>query len=151
MGSVIGRSVQTLAGLAPDWQIVLVDDGSTDDTVEVARRAMGTEAGRLRVIRHEGKRGYGVTVADGLRAARTDYVGFMDGDGQFPTICGTGTEDYFCGSYNFENKAATPPRYQEFCTPFCPCWWLAREPTRTPPRRPGPPSSRCACPNGRWP
>jgi hypothetical protein len=43
---------------------------------------------------------------------------FMDGDGQFPTICGTGTEDYFCGSYNFENKAATPPRYQEFCTPY---------------------------------
>ena len=28
---------------------------------------------------------------------------FMDGDKEFPTICGTGTEDYFCGSYNFEN------------------------------------------------
>ena len=27
---------------------------------------------------------------------------FMDGDGEFPTICGTGTEDYFCGSYNFD-------------------------------------------------
>jgi len=103
MGSVIGRSVQTLAGLAPDWQIVLVDDGSTDDTVEVARRAMGTEAGRLRVIRHEGKRGYGVTVADGLRAARTDYVGFMDGDGQFDpadlvTLAGLmGTADLAAG------------------------------------------------------
>ena len=29
---------------------------------------------------------------------------FMDGDSEFPTICGTGTEDYFCGSYNFENQ-----------------------------------------------
>lgn len=29
---------------------------------------------------------------------------FMDGDKKFPTICGTGTEDYFCGSYNFEIK-----------------------------------------------
>ena len=29
---------------------------------------------------------------------------FMDGDTDFPTICGTGTEDYFCGSYNFENQ-----------------------------------------------
>ncbi|MFK7803342.1 MAG: glycoside hydrolase family 172 protein, partial [Anaerolineae bacterium] len=28
---------------------------------------------------------------------------FLDGDNEFPTICGTGTEDYFCGSYNFEN------------------------------------------------
>ena len=27
---------------------------------------------------------------------------FMDGDGEFPTICGTGTEDYFCGAYNFD-------------------------------------------------
>ena len=43
---------------------------------------------------------------------------FMDGDSEFPTICGTGTEDYFCGSYNFENKQVTPPRYQEFSTPY---------------------------------
>ena len=41
---------------------------------------------------------------------------FMDGDGEFPTICGTGTEDYFCGSYNFENTQAK--QYEEFCTPY---------------------------------
>jgi len=41
---------------------------------------------------------------------------FLDGDGAFPTICGTGTEDYFCGSYNFENKATK--QYQEFTTPY---------------------------------
>ncbi len=41
---------------------------------------------------------------------------FMDGDAEFPTICGTGTEDYFCGSYNFENQDAH--RYQEFTTPY---------------------------------
>jgi hypothetical protein len=34
----------------------------------------------------------------------------------FPTICGTGTEDYFCGSYNFENKATK--QYQEFTGPY---------------------------------
>lgn len=41
---------------------------------------------------------------------------FLDGDGEFPTICGTGTEDYFCGSYNFENKKEH--RYQSFSTPY---------------------------------
>ncbi len=41
---------------------------------------------------------------------------FLDGDGEFPTICGTGTEDYFCGSYNFENQATR--QYQEFTTPY---------------------------------
>ena len=39
---------------------------------------------------------------------------FIDGDGEFPTICGTGTEDYFCGSYNFDTNG----RYTEFCTPY---------------------------------
>ena len=43
---------------------------------------------------------------------------YMDGDKEFPTIAGTGTEDYFCGSYNFENKAVNPPQYQEFTTPY---------------------------------
>jgi hypothetical protein len=44
---------------------------------------------------------------------------FMDGDKEFPTICGTGTEDYFCGSYNFETP--TPDgkkRYTPFSTPY---------------------------------
>lgn len=41
---------------------------------------------------------------------------FMDNDNAFPTICGTGTEDYFCGSYNFENKKTH--QYQEFSTPY---------------------------------
>jgi hypothetical protein len=41
---------------------------------------------------------------------------FMDGDKDFPTICGTGTEDYFCGSYNFENQETH--EYQPFTTPY---------------------------------
>jgi len=39
---------------------------------------------------------------------------FMDGDSKYPTICGTGTEDYFCGSYNFDRGG----QYKEFCTPY---------------------------------
>lgn len=41
---------------------------------------------------------------------------FMDGDKEFPTICGTGTEDYFCGSYGF-HKPGTG-EYQEFDTAY---------------------------------
>jgi len=41
---------------------------------------------------------------------------YMDGDEEFPTICGTGTEDYFCGSYNFENRETK--QYQVFSTPY---------------------------------
>jgi len=38
---------------------------------------------------------------------------YMDGD-EWPTICGTGTEDYFCGSYNFDRSG----QYTEFSTPY---------------------------------
>jgi len=75
------------------------------------------------------------TILDGLRG-QGQYVGtymawgvnnrgwwgegeikfYLDGDDAFPTICGTGTEDYFCGSYNFENRETK--QYQEFTTPY---------------------------------
>jgi hypothetical protein len=41
---------------------------------------------------------------------------YIDGDKEFPTINGTGTEDYFCGSYNFENQEKH--QYEEFTTPY---------------------------------
>jgi hypothetical protein len=42
---------------------------------------------------------------------------FMDGDKEFPTICGTGTEDYFCGSYDFEDPY-THDCYVPFSSPY---------------------------------
>ncbi len=41
---------------------------------------------------------------------------YLDGDKDFPTINGTGTEDYFCGSYNFENQEKK--QYEEFTSPY---------------------------------
>ncbi len=75
------------------------------------------------------------TIVDGIKG-RGQYVGtsmswgsnnsgwwgegeikfYLDGDKDFPTICGTGTEDYFCGSYNFENQETK--QYQEYSTPY---------------------------------
>jgi len=43
---------------------------------------------------------------------------YIDGDGEFPTICGTGTEDYFGGSYNFEVKNGGQGIYQDYTTPY---------------------------------
>src|SRR6516225_3855463 len=75
------------------------------------------------------------TIVDGIRG-KGQYVGtymawgvhnngwwgegeikfYLDGDGQFPTINGTGTEDYFNGSYNFENQEKK--QYEEFTSPY---------------------------------
>ncbi|MBS1574804.1 MAG: DUF2961 domain-containing protein [Bacteroidetes bacterium] len=48
---------------------------------------------------------------------------FMDDDTQYPTICGTGTEDYFCGSYDFDTRkqndaGVEKTEYTEFCSPY---------------------------------
>ena len=48
---------------------------------------------------------------------------YLDGDGEFPTICGTGTEDYFGGAYNFdpgtlETDRPGGPAFVEFTTPY---------------------------------
>jgi len=48
---------------------------------------------------------------------------FMDDDSKFPTICGTGTEDYFCGSYDFDTRKKNDAgvetvNYTEFCSPY---------------------------------
>ncbi len=49
---------------------------------------------------------------------------FLDGDGEFTTICGTGTEDYFCGAYNFDpgsmerGTGDRQPEYVEFNSPY---------------------------------
>ena len=47
---------------------------------------------------------------------------YLDGDKEFPTICGTGTEDYFCGAWNFDVGG----KYQEFCTPYSGVSQIAR-------------------------
>jgi len=41
---------------------------------------------------------------------------FIDGDKKYPTICGTGTEDYFCGSYDFKNRKLN--QYEEYTTAY---------------------------------
>lgn len=84
-----------------------------------------------RVNPNEYKKPY--TIVDGIKG-KGQYVGtymawqvnnngwwgegeikfFMDGDKEFPTICGTGTEDYFCGSYNFDRNG----QYTEFSTAY---------------------------------
>ena len=43
---------------------------------------------------------------------------FMDGDKKFPTICGTGTEDYFCGSYGFAGNTDKGRQYIDYTTPY---------------------------------
>ena len=64
------------------YDVIIVDDGSTDGTGDVARSVAAGLGMDLKVVRHEHKSGYGAAVGDGLRVADMDYTAFTDSDGQ---------------------------------------------------------------------
>ena len=74
--SAIGNVVRTAKSEYPDAEIIVVDDGSTDDTARTAE-----EAG-AKVIRHPESLGNGAAVKSGARAAHGEILALMDGDGQ---------------------------------------------------------------------
>ena len=80
---LLPHAADVLPGIASRFDLVIVDDGSTDGSGELATSLAGKLGISLRVLRHDQKSGYGITVGDGLRAARGDFVAFTDADGQF--------------------------------------------------------------------
>ena len=74
--AAIGKAVQSAVERYPDAQVIVVDDGSADDTAEVARAA-GAE-----VLKNPESLGNGAAVKAGARAATGELIAFMDGDGQ---------------------------------------------------------------------
>jgi glycosyltransferase involved in cell wall biosynthesis len=65
-----------------EHEIVVVDDGSTDRTGALARAAAERDP-RVRLVAHQGNRGYGEALRTGFLAARLDFVFFTDADLQF--------------------------------------------------------------------
>jgi len=71
-----------LPKVADRYEIIVVDDGSHDQTGQIADQLAAADA-RLRVVHHQVNRGYGGAVTSGLTAARMEWVLLCDGDGQF--------------------------------------------------------------------
>ena len=79
---LVASAQSVLPGFAREWEVILVDDGSTDGTAPLADRLAASEP-HVRVVHHPVNRGYGGALQSGFAAARYDYVFFTDGDGQF--------------------------------------------------------------------
>jgi dolichol-phosphate mannosyltransferase len=70
-----------LRGRVP-FEIIYVDDGSTDATADIARRLRDRELPNLRLLRHSFRSGQSAAVRSGVAAARAPWVATLDGDGQ---------------------------------------------------------------------
>jgi dolichol-phosphate mannosyltransferase len=84
--AVIGRAISeaegALTGQFERFEILVVDDGSSDSTAAEVRRALA-EAPHTRLLRHDTNQGYGAALRTGFEAARFDLVAFTDADCQF--------------------------------------------------------------------
>jgi glycosyltransferase involved in cell wall biosynthesis len=82
VSKVTRQAIGVLEGLRADYEVVIVDDGSSDNTGPVADR-LAAEYKRVRVVHHPRNLGYGAALQSGFRAATRELVFYTDGDGQF--------------------------------------------------------------------
>ncbi len=82
IGSLVAEADVVASAYASDYEILVVDDGSTDSSPELLRQLAKTYP-NLRVIRHERNGGYGAALQDGFAHATKDLVFYTDGDGQY--------------------------------------------------------------------
>jgi glycosyltransferase involved in cell wall biosynthesis len=82
----IGKMVRDvhagLEGAVADFEVIVVNDGSKDDSLAVLH-ALTDEFPRLRIVNHEVNRGYGGALISGFAAATKDWVFYTDGDAQY--------------------------------------------------------------------
>jgi glycosyltransferase involved in cell wall biosynthesis len=82
IGSLVLRADEELRRLTTDYEIIVVNDGSKDDSADVLRQLQATVP-QLKVITHPVNRGYGGALRSGFAAATKDLVFYTDGDGQY--------------------------------------------------------------------
>jgi len=79
---LILQTDETLRNVTEDFEIIVVDDGSTDHTAAVLE-SLQQRCPRLRVVRHPRNLGYGAALQSGFRNAHKELVFYTDGDGQY--------------------------------------------------------------------
>jgi len=82
IGSLLEKTIRFLPEISSDYEIIVVDDGSSDSTYEIAQN-IAKENPNVKVIRHVKNKGYGAALRTGFLNSKKDHIFFTDGDNQF--------------------------------------------------------------------
>jgi len=80
--TIVKKAKDVLLKIADKWEIIIVNDGSKDNTLKIAER-LSADDRRIRVVSHKVNKGYGSALKSGFAHARYGWVAFTDADGQF--------------------------------------------------------------------
>ena len=80
---LLAETFEVLEGRIPDYEVIVVNDGSADNTGEILEQLRQKHVSRLRIVTHAVNRGYGGALRSGFGAATKDFVFYTDGDGQY--------------------------------------------------------------------
>ena len=80
--TLVEKAINNLKNVASDWEVIVIDDGSSDNSREALKQA-AKKYKELKLVFHTKNRGYGGALKSGFKTARLDLVFYTDGDGQY--------------------------------------------------------------------
>jgi len=82
IGKLVEDAFTTARKITPDYEVIVVDDGSTDRS-RIILKSLAKKHKKLKLIFHDKNKGYGGALKSGFEVATKEYVFYTDGDGQY--------------------------------------------------------------------
>jgi glycosyltransferase involved in cell wall biosynthesis len=83
IAQTVNHAIPIIKQISEKWEVIIVNDGSKDNTLTVAQKLIQSDPQHLRLVNHPVNRGYGAAFKSGFYHAKYQWIAFTDADGQF--------------------------------------------------------------------